>query len=72
MPHSKMSCDSICSENGLEFNENEGVHFTFSFHLRLKKPPLEWRQKNVNLTLNLIHHEKNNKTNKFYRILKNP
>ena len=24
----KMSCDSICSENGLEFVENEGVRFT--------------------------------------------
>ena len=23
-----MSCDSICSENGPEFNESEGVHFT--------------------------------------------
>ena len=25
-----MSCDSICSENVLEFVENEGVHFTLS------------------------------------------
>ena len=27
-----MSRDSICSENGLEFNKSEGVHFTVGFY----------------------------------------